>query len=121
MLGFTWHLKIKYLNNQLCGMSLFDDIFGETEQQKARRHQRKGRAAEDQVEMELRMEGFDQVEPVHEGADYHAKKHDILTGDVIEEKKVEVKSGRSGLTERQRREKEKSDNYEVRRRDPLFY
>ena len=102
-------------------MALFDDLFEGSDKQKARRHQRKGRAAENQVEMELRMEGFDQVEPVDEGADYHAKKHDLLTGDVIEEKKVEVKSGNSQLTERQKKEKRRSENYEVRRRDPLFY
>jgi len=102
-------------------MSLFDDFFDDPKKAEARRHHRKGRAAEDQVEMELRMEGFDQVDTVREGADFHAKKHDSLTGDVIEEKKVEVKSGNSRLTERQRREKRRSDNYEVRRRDPIFF
>lgn len=107
-------------------MSLLDDIFGvrsekERKRERVRRNQRKGRAAEDQVEMELRMEGFDEVERVHEGADFRARRRDLLTGEVVEERKVEVKSGNSELSERQKKEKRRSDNYEVRRRDPLFY
>lgn len=107
-------------------MSLFDEpLFGsrskkERKRERINRNSRKGRAAEDQVEMELRMEGYE-VERTHEGADFKAKRRDMLTGDVIEEKKVEVKSGRASLSEKQKKEKKRSDNYEVRRRGPLFF
>jgi len=102
-------------------MSLFDDVFGpHSKKERAKRNHRRGRAAEKQVETELLMEGYE-VERVHEGADFKARRRDPLTGDIVEEKKVEVKSGRSQLTERQKKEKKRSDNYEVRRRDPLFF
>lgn len=107
-------------------MSLFDDpLFGGTSEKerkrdRMRRNRRKGKAAEDMVATELLMEGYE-VEPVHEGADFHAKRRDLLTGEVIEEKKVEVKSGNARLSEKQRRERRRSDNYEVRRRDPFFF
>lgn len=106
-------------------MSLFDDLFGsrsekERKRERIRRNKRRGRAAEDQVEMELQMEGYE-VERVHEGADFHARRRDWMTGDVVEEKKVEVKSGNAELSERQKKEKRKSDDYEVRRRNPLLF
>lgn len=107
-------------------MSLFDNkLFGsrsekDRKRERIRRNRRKGKAAEDQVETELMMEGYE-VERTHEGADFRAKKRDLLTGEVVEEKKVEVKSGRASLSESQRKEKKKSDNYEVRRREPLFF
>ena len=97
-------------------MTLFDPFGEELDNE---RNRRKGKAAEDIVETELIMEGYE-VERVDEGADFHARREDLFTGEV-EEKKVEVKSGNSGLTERQRKEKRMSDNYEVRRRDPLFF
>jgi hypothetical protein len=108
------------------GMSLFDEpLFGSRSKKDRKREQirlnsRKGKAAENQVRTELQMEGYE-VERTHEGADFRAKKRDLLTGEVVEEKKVEVKSGRASLSEKQKREKKKSDNYEVRRRDPLFF
>jgi hypothetical protein len=107
-------------------MSLFDgSLFGSQSEKDRKREQmqrnsRKGKAAENQVRTELQMEGYE-VERTHEGADFNAKKRDLLTGEVVEEKKVEVKSGRASLTEKQKREKRNSDNYEVRRRDPLFF
>lgn len=106
-------------------MSLFDNLFGgrsekDRKREQMRRNRRKGKAAEDQVEMELVMEGFE-VERTHEGADFNARRRNLLTGEVLEKKKVEVKSGNARLSERQRKEKQRSDNYEVRRRDPLFF
>lgn len=107
-------------------MSLFDgSLFGkrsekERKRERIRQNRRKGKAAEDQVEMELQMEGYE-VERTHEGSDFKAKRRDMLTGEVVEEKKVEVKSGRASLSESQEKEKKKSDNYEVRRREPLFF
>jgi hypothetical protein len=44
-----------------------------------------------------------------------------LTGEVVEEKKVEVKTGNAKLSERQRKERRRTENYEVRRRNPLFF
>ena len=70
--------------------------------------------------MELQMEGYE-VERTHEGADFRAKRRDLLTGEVVEEKKVEVKSGNAQLSESQKKERKRSDNYEVRRRNPLFF
>lgn len=101
--------------------SLFDDPFEEDRKKEdMRRNRQRGKAAEDLVEMELQMEGYE-VERTQEGADFKARKRDLFTGDVIEEKKVEVKSGNASLSEKQKQEKKKSDNYEVRRRNPLFF
>ena len=100
---------------------LFEEPFEEDRKRRdMRRNRRKGKAAEDLVEMELQMEGYE-VERTHEGADFKARRRDLLTGDIVEEKKVEVKSGNASLTEAQKKEKKKSDNYEVRRRNPLFF
>lgn len=85
-----------------------------------RRNKRRGRAAEDMVEMELRMQ-YDEVESVREGADFRARRRDLWTGEVVEETQVEVKSGNAPLSERQKKERRRSDNYEVRRRNPLFF
>ena len=84
------------------------------------KNHRKGEAAERQVRMELAMEGYGEIEDVTEGADFEARRRNMWTGE-IEETQVEVKAGNSQLTDRQRREKERSDNYEVRRRDPFFF
>jgi len=107
-------------------MGLFDEVLdgkqSEKEQKRGRIrwNRRKGKAAENQVEMELQMEGYE-VERTHEGSDFHAKRRNPFTGEVVEEKDIEVKSGNARLSERQKRERERSDNYEVRRRDPLFF
>lgn len=104
-------------------MSWFNDpLFGGSEKDRKRQrisqNRARGKAAEDLVETELLIEGWE-VERVHEGADFHAKRGNFLTGEV-EEKKVEVKSGNAKLSEKQKAEKRRSDNYEVRRRDPWF-
>jgi hypothetical protein len=96
----------------------WDDTF-ERERKNPERNRIKGKAAEDIVETELLMEGLN-VERVHEGADFVARGHDFVTGEEID-KKVEVKSGNAELTDRQEKEKENSENYEVRRRDPFFF
>jgi hypothetical protein len=107
-------------------MSMFDEpLFGSRSEKQRKRDQvrqnsRKGRAAEDQVATELQLEGYE-VERVHEGADFLAKRRDFLTGEVVEEKKVEVKTGNAKLSERQRKERRRTENYEVRRRNPLFF
>jgi hypothetical protein len=107
-------------------MDLFSGpLFGgssenDRKRERARRNRRKGKAAEKQVEMELNIEGWE-VERTHEGSDFIARRRDPHTGEVVEEKKVEVKSGNARLSERQKRERERSDNYGVRRRDPPFF
>jgi len=65
-------------------MSLFDEpLFGgrsekERKRERIRQNRRKGKTAEDQVEMELQMEGYE-VERTHEGADFRAKRRDLLS------------------------------------------
>lgn len=102
-------------------MRLLDNLFGEQtgkerKRQQGRRNQRKGQMAEEQAKMDWAMSGYE-IEDVHEGADFIARRRDPFTGRIQEEQKVEVKSGNSRLTERQRREKRKSDNYVVERRE----
>jgi hypothetical protein len=81
------------------------------------KNHRKGEMAERQVRMELAMEGYAEIEKKREGADYEARRN--IRG--FEDKQVEAKAGGSGLTDRQKQEKKNSDNYEVRRRNPLFF
>lgn len=101
------------------------DLFGprsdkERRREQLRRNRRKGRAAEDQVAMELRFE-YDEVERTHTGADFIARRRDWVTGEVTEETKVEVKAGNASLSDRQQRERRRSEDCEVRRRHPVFF
>jgi hypothetical protein len=102
----------------------FDDpLLGGSENDRKRErlwyNQRKGRAAEERVEMELLIEGYE-VERTHYGSDFKATKRDFLTGEVVEEKYVEAKSGDARLSDRQKKEKKRRKNYEVRRRNLFF-
>lgn len=106
-------------------MRLIDNLFGkQTEKERKRqqgyRNQHKGRVAEEQAKMDYTLSGYD-IEDVHEGADFIARRRDPFTGRVEKKKKVEVKSGNSALTERQRQEKRNSDNYVVDRRNPILF
>lgn len=104
-------------------MSIFDDLLGGTEKERRRerlnQNRARGQAAEDLVEVELLMEGYE-VERVHAGADFVARRRDFLTNEVVEEKVVEVKSRDAQLSELQKERRRNTDNYEVRRRDPWF-
>jgi hypothetical protein len=106
-------------------MDLFGDLFGnqsekERKRQQGYRNQRKGAAAEEQVKMEYAMNGYE-IEDVHEGADFIARRRDPFTGRVEKTEKVEVKSGGASLTERQRQEKRNSRNYTVERRENSLF
>lgn len=107
-------------------MGLFDDPFlpprseKERKRERIRRNQTKGRAAEDQVRMELSLEGCEVYRTGH-GSDFQAIKRDPFTGEVVEDKLVEVKSGDADLSPLQEETRRREDNYEVRRRDPLVW
>ena len=107
-------------------MSLFDDpFFGprsekERKRQRIRRNRRQGKAAEDQVRMEYNMRGYEMERTGH-GSDFRAKKRDFLTGEVVDEKLVEVKSGNAELSELQKKTKNGRKDYVVERRDPFFF
>lgn len=66
------------------------------------------------------MEGYE-VERTGHGSDFRAKKRNFFTGDIVEDKLVEVKSGNAELSDLQKQTKKQKTNYEVRRRDPLFF
>lgn len=91
----------------------------ERKREQLRRNRQKGRAAEDQVRMELELEGYE-VERTGTGSDFRATRRDILTGEVVDEKLVEVKSGEAQLSDQQKNQKKGRTEYEVRRRDPFF-
>ena len=106
-------------------MGLFDFGFKPpTKKQRKRRtleeNKRKGRAAEDQVEMRYRIQGYD-TERTGRGSDLKATKRDILTGRVIDRKEIEVKSGNAKLSSLQKKTKKKKRNYRVVREDPFFF
>lgn len=109
-------------------MLSFDEIlFGKKskkakKRERIKRNKRKGKAAEDQVKMELQLQGF-QVERTGKGSDFRAKKRDPITGEVIDEKLVEVKSGESKLSRLQKKTKKKKgkENYIVARRNPFIF
>lgn len=106
-------------------MSLFDgSIFGpksekDRKREQIRRNKRQGRAAEDQVRLQLQVEGWE-VERTGYGSDFRAKRRDFLTGEVVDEKLVEVKSGDARLSDLQKKMKRGREEYEVRRRDPFL-
>lgn len=109
-------------------MSFFNEILFGKKSEKARKREkikknkRKGKAAENQVRMELQLQGY-QVERTGKGSDFRAKKRDLLTGEVVDEKLVEVKSGSSKLSKLQKktRKKKGKKNYKVARRDPFIF
>lgn len=106
-------------------MDLFDNPFDnisakQLKKDRIRQNRRKGRAAEDQVRIELQFEGYE-VERTGRGSDFRAKRRDIFTGEVVEEKLVEVKSGNAKLSDLQKQTKKGKTEYEVRRRDPLLF
>ena len=91
----------------------------ERKRQRGRRNRLRGQIAEEQARVDYELSGWETVDN-HEGYDFTARRRDPITGEVLEERKVEVKSGSSDLTKRQREEKRRSDNYEVYRSDPPF-
>lgn len=109
-------------------MSLFDEIvFGKKSRkarnrERIRRNVRKGKAAEDQVRMELQLQGYD-VKRTGKGSDFCARKRDLFTGKIIDKKFIEVKSGKAKLSELQKKTKRKKGkkNYKVVRRDPIVF
>ena len=69
--------------------------------------------AENITELTLAMQGY-RVRKVHKGKDFIAEMVNPFTGEVIERKYVEVKTGPfARLSEAQKRSKARSKNYEV--------
>ena len=72
----------------------------------------KGKLAEDLAAMQLMLQGYE-VRKVHKGKDFEAIKVDPFTGEIIDEKFIEVKTGNSPLSKTQKRSKARSKKYEV--------
>ncbi|MGI0055884.1 MAG: hypothetical protein ACREAK_00760 [Nitrosarchaeum sp.] len=83
-------------------------------------NRRKGKAGEDVVAMNYRMNGYE-VEKTGRGHDLRVRQRDWLTGKVIKSKVVEVKTGKAKLSKLQRKTRKKQSNYKVERVDPYFY
>lgn len=79
---------------------------------------RKGKVGEDQVRMRYAIMGYE-VERTGRGSDFRVRKRDF-TGRVRESRLVEVKTGRSDLSDLQRKTKKKG-NYKVERVDPWWF
>lgn len=109
-------------------MSVLDDIlyYGETEEQRKRRKlaeaRRKGKAGEESYRFWATLQGK-QVERTGHGHDFKETTRDLLTGRVISERYVEVKSGpKAKLSELQEKEKKKKKGrYAVVRENPIIY
>jgi hypothetical protein len=87
------------------------EIFGIPESKKQRRQRisreirRKGEAGEEIVKMHYAVRGYE-VKRTGRGSDFHVRKKDVL-GRVIVSKDVEVKTGRSTLSELQEKTKKR--------------
>jgi hypothetical protein len=81
---------------------------------------RKGKAAEEQFRIKCLLQGKE-VERTGRGHDFRVRTRDLLTGRVVKSELVEVKAGKSKLSDLQRRTKKRKSNYRVVREDPWFY
>ena len=110
--------------------SKYGDIFGfgppesekERRQRISREARRKGKVSEDIVAQRYGLYGYE-VERTGRGSDFHVIKKDIF-GNVLDSKDIEVKSGRSQLSELQKETKrKKGGRYKVERVEPppFFY
>lgn len=71
--------------------------------QRLRKNIAKGKAGELEATVMLNLSGWD-VKKRPSGGDLEATKRDILTGKVLKKKIVEVKTGKSRLSKRQKRD-----------------
>jgi hypothetical protein len=108
-------------------MGFFDfGIKPPTKKQRKRRvleeNKRRGRAAEVQVEMRYRMNGYE-MERTGRGHDFKATKRDIITGRVTHREHVEVKSSSTAPVSPLQKEtkKKKGSRYRVVRENPFFF
>lgn len=105
------------------------EIFALPESNKERRRRvsnesgRKGRASEDIVRMNYIVRGGYEVTRTGRGSDFRVEKRD-LPGRVVDSKDIEIKTGRSRLSELQEEtKKRRTGHYKVERVDPppAFY
>jgi hypothetical protein len=104
------------------------EIFGipesdeEKRQRMSRENRKKGRAGEEIARMNYAIRGYE-ITRTGRGSDFHVTKRDVL-GRVVDSKDIEVKTGKSPLSELQEETKRrKRGRYKVERVEPppFFY
>lgn len=99
-------------------MGLFDELKRWSNRMDNDRKQYKGKLAEDGYSWSRSLQSYE-IKRTGVGSDFKERKVDWMTGKKEPWTKVEVKSGNSTLTKRQREEKRNSKRYRVER-NPIW-
>jgi len=79
----------------------------------------KGKAGEEEVKEMYELQDYE-VKKAFRGKDFIMEKRDLIEDKIIETKHIEVKTGKSKLSNLQKKTKKGNKNYKVERINPAF-